>query len=108
MSGLFKAETGVGCNNRANMDYEGTGQFLPNSVSFSNHLYHERNAPLVLAHTRRANSRTWPMGDLGGSLYSRVNMRGEDSTEAGPARRRIAVAVSFPSLPPDKWPVSHN
>lgn len=76
------------------MEYDIAHRFLPHSLSYAGY-YCERNAPLELSHTTRANPRGYPLGGPVVGMHSRANMGREDGPmETGPARRRIAVAVS--------------
>ncbi|CAO2658011.1 Nn.00g072710.m01.CDS01 [Neocucurbitaria sp. VM-36] len=73
------------------IEYNNTRRCLPQSLTFPNYYYNERNAPLELSHGTRTNPRGYPIG----GLYGRANMgREEPPTETGPARRRIAVACA--------------
>jgi len=78
------------------MEYDGSRRCLPHNVSYPNYIYNERNNPLALAQNTRANPRGYPVGGPVGNLHSRAHVGHEESVlDNGPARRRIAVAVSY-------------
>jgi hypothetical protein len=75
------------------MQYDNSRRCLPHTLSYPNYVYNERNAPLALSHNTRENSRGYPIGGPVGGMHSRASIE-EPMMGSGPARRRIAVAVS--------------
>ena len=73
------------------MEYEGQRPCLSHNISYQTYIYDDRHAPLTLSHNTRENPRSYPVG----GMHTRAMLGGEDHmVEAGPVRRRIAVAVS--------------
>jgi hypothetical protein len=75
------------------MEYDNPRRCLPHNLSYPNYIYNDRNAPLALAHNTRENPRGYPIGGPVGGMHSRASME-EQMMGSGPARRRIAIAVS--------------
>ncbi|EMD59614.1 hypothetical protein COCSADRAFT_100594 [Bipolaris sorokiniana ND90Pr] len=72
------------------MEYEGQRPCLSHNISYQTYIYDDRHAPLTLSHNTRENPRSYPVG----GMHTRAMLGGEDHmVEAGPVRRRIAVAV---------------
>jgi hypothetical protein len=77
------------------MDFEAARRYTSHSLSFPNYYYNDRNVPLALSHGTRADPRGYPIGGPVRGPQGRPGMgRDEPAVETGPARRRIAVAVS--------------
>ncbi|KAF5846115.1 hypothetical protein GGP41_008604 [Bipolaris sorokiniana] len=71
------------------MEYEGQRPCLSHNISYQTYIYDDRHAPLTLSHNTRENPRSYPVG----GMHTRAMLGGEDHmVEAGPVRRRIAVA----------------
>jgi hypothetical protein len=79
------------------MEYDLARRYQPHNLSFPNYYsYNDRNAPLAISQHIRPDPRGYPIGGSVGSPRGRPGIGREEPTiETGPARRRIAVAVSF-------------
>lgn len=80
------------------MEYDHSRRCIPHSHSFPEYYYNERDEPRGLSQITRTNPREYHNGHAA-VIHDRSSVgRGESPLETGPARRRIAVAVSYFSL----------